>query len=84
MKTTSLAEALDLEHVVAGDEQRSALIGAQPLETRSDAERDIGVERRRRLVEHQQARLVQRGLDDPDERALARRELVAHRLGESG
>ena len=79
-----LAEPLDLDHVVAGDEQRGAVLGAQAGEAGADLEGDVGVERGRRLVEHQQRRPVQRGLDDADERALARRELVAHRVGQRG
>ena len=77
-----LAHPLDLDHVVAGDEQRGAFFGAQPLQTGAHAARDVGIERGGRLVEHEQLRVVQRRLHDADERALPRRELVAHRGAE--
>ena len=77
-----LAEALDLGHVVGRDEQRGAVLvtdGAQPVPHTAG---DVGVERRRGLVEHEQPRPVQRGPDDPDQRPLARGELRPHRLAE--
>ena len=45
-------------------------------------QRDVGVERRGRLVEHEQARPVQRRPHDADQRALPGRQLGAHRVGE--
>ena len=44
--------------------------------------RDVGVERRGRLVEHEQPRPVQRRAHDADERPLPGRQLGAHRVGE--
>src|SRR3954471_13085001 len=42
----ALAHALHLEHVVARDEQGGAFVGADVEQSRPDAHRDIGIERR--------------------------------------
>ena len=79
----ALAHLLDVGHVVTRHQQRGALVGrrsrCRPV---AHAQRDVGVERRGRLVEHEQARPVQRGAHDADQRALPRRQLGAHRVGE--
>ena len=51
-------------------------------EAGADAQRHVGVERRGRLVEHEQAGPVERGPHDPDESPLSGGELGAHRVGE--
>ena len=80
----ALAQPFDLDHVVARHQERGAVVGAERLEADPDPQRDVGVERRRRLVEDEQRRAVQRGLDDAHQGALTRRELIAHRLREVG
>ena len=77
-----LAQPLDLEHVVRRDEQRRALVGVELEQAGADPVGDVGVERGGGLVEHEQPGLVQRRLDDADERALARRQLHAEAVGE--
>jgi hypothetical protein len=62
-----LAQALHLEHVVAGHQQGGALLGAQTLEAGADAQGDVGIEAGSGLVEHEEGGAVQCGLDDPDE-----------------
>ena len=59
-----------------------AVLLAELTEPGADTERDVGVERRGRLVEHQQTGPVQRGAHDPDQGPLTGRELGAHRVGE--
>ena len=79
-----VAQPLDLDHVVAGHEQGGAVLGAEPVEPGTHLERDVRVERRGGLVEDQQRRRVERRLHHADQRALSRRQLVAHRVGEVG
>ena len=67
-----VAEPLDLDHVVRRDEKGGALGGAQLEQAGADAVGDVGVERCRGLVEDEEARLVQRRLDDADEGPLTR------------
>ena len=80
----ALAHLLDVAHVVTRHQQRGAVAVAEVEQTGAHALRDVGVERRGRLVEHEQARPVQRGAHDADERALPRRQLGSHRAGEVG
>ena len=68
---------------MACDEQRDVVLVAQRPQAHAHPLGHIRVERGRGLVEHEQARTVERGLDDPDERALPGGELGAHRGGES-
>jgi len=59
-----------------------ALVRTDVEQAGADAHRDIRVERRGRLVEHEQVRLMKRGLHDANERALSRRQLHAHAVAE--
>ena len=77
-----VAHALDFAHVVARDEERAAVLLAQLRETGAHACRDVGVERRGRLVEGEQTGSVQGRAHDSDEGALTRRELGSHRARE--
>ena len=67
-----LAEALDLDHVVAGDEEGGAVVGGHVEQAGAHPVGDVGVEAGGGLVEHEQLRVVEDRLDDADERALAR------------
>ena len=78
----ALGEDLHLAHVVAGDEEGGAVLAAHVEQAAADAQRDVGVERRRRLVEHQELGPVQDRLGDAHQRALARGQLVAEPVGE--
>ena len=62
----AVAHLLDVAHVVARHQQRGAFVVAELEQTGAHALRDVGVERRGRLVEHEQPRPVQRGADDAD------------------
>ncbi len=62
---------------------RGAVVGTDVEQAGPDAVRDVRVERRRRLVQHEQSWLVHRRLDDADERALSRGQLHAHAVGEA-
>ena len=84
MKTTRSHSRSTSTHVVTRHEQRGAVGRADLEQARAYSLRDVGVERRGRLVEHEQARPVQRRLHDADERALPRRQLHAHAVGEAG
>ena len=78
-----LAHPLDLDHVVAGDEQRGTFLGAQPLQTRSArGNATSGSSEAVGSSSTSSFAVVQRRLHDADERALTRRELVAHRRAE--
>jgi hypothetical protein len=67
---------------VARDQQGRAVLVAQPLQAGTHPQGDVGVEGRGGLVEHQQPRPVQSGLDDADQRLLPAGHLGAHRLGQ--
>ena len=68
----AIAEPFDLDHVMARHEQRGALVLRDLAQAGAHAQRDIRVERRGGLVEHEQRRVMQHRLHDPDERALTR------------
>ena len=73
---------LDVGHVVTRHEQRGALVGGDLDQALAHPQRHIGIERRGRLVEHEQAGPMQRRAHDADQRPLPRRQLGAHRVGE--
>jgi hypothetical protein len=80
----ALAHLHHVAHVVTGHQQRGAVAVAKIEQSGPHPLRNVGVERCRGLVEHEQARPVQRRADDADERALPRRQFGAHRTGEVG
>jgi hypothetical protein len=67
---------------VGRHEEGGAFGGAQLEQAGPHPIGDVGVERRRRLVEDEQPGLVQRRLDDADQGSLARAQLEAEAIGE--
>jgi hypothetical protein len=71
-----IAHALDLEHVVRCEQQRGAGVAAVARQMGAHPVGRVGIERGRRLVEQQHARLVDQRLGQAHPRLLARRELA--------
>ena len=71
-----VADAVDLVHVVAGEQDRQLAVAPQVLNQAQRLVGDVGVERRGRLVHEDELRVVEHRLDQHDAGALAGREVA--------
>jgi hypothetical protein len=79
-----VAHALHFTHVMRREQHRAAGAPLVPLEVRAHPVADVGIERRRGLVEQQHVRLVQHRLRERHARALAGGEAAVGPLHEAG
>src|SRR3984893_9909957 len=78
----ALAQALDLGHVVGGEQHGGAALLAEALEMRAHPVGGVGVERGGRLVEKQDLRRIDQRLGKRDAGLLPRRKLAGGTVDE--